>query len=175
MSIMPEDKQLVENFLHSADFDRFLDEDLRTFAQEFVQDCLRASENRIKNSQLHSIPGTVQAGGLTMLRDLAKSQADKNTKEENKNFWRLVQQVLLPQGRDAGKSLFFVVEQKLRQKFQQCGLHLPDPESLSDNRERKARKKANKELCEMVLEPALPVFCEHFVCHYHYLTQGVTT
>lgn len=163
MSATPEQRDEVTRFLGSHDFLLFQDEDLRDLARDLVQDCLRASENRIRNAQLHSIPAAVQSGGLTMLQDLAKSQADRNTKPENRLFWRLLFQFLSPQGTDEGKSLNSFVERRLG---------LPDPAAISDKQARNTQKKINKELREMVLEPALPVFCEHFTCHYHYLTQG---
>lgn len=158
----------VMELLESPAFRLFLDEDLRRFAYEFVEECLDATERKIKNSQLHAIPGAVQAGGLGELRTLAKNQADKNTKQENSMFWRRVEKVLSQEGTDSGRSIYAFLADQLRR----MGMDLPDHDKIADKKERNAQKRLNRELCDRLLVEALPVFCEHFTCQYLYRTGG---
>ncbi len=166
MNGVSNERERIRTFLSSPEFVLFLDDDLRQLASRCAEECREKTDKAIKKSQLHSIPATVQAGGLAQLKDLANNQADKNTREDNKIFWQTFLTFLKRPTGTTEETLISVVERRLG---------LPDPRTISDKKERKDQVKRNEELCLEVLEKVLPVFCEHFTCHYFYLTREETT
>ena len=168
----------IEEHMHSSDFFQFLDQELRIYAEECVLSSIEAMKNKalelnknkvnkLKKSQLHSIPAVVQAGGMEKLQELAKNQADKQSRPENSAFWGWFKGIIAVSGDIQEGSLPAHTSNHLKK----AGIILPDPDSLPDKKSAKAQRKANAEYIKPVLERVLPVFCEHFICHYNYQVQ----
>ena len=110
----------VTTFLDSPLFRRFLDENLRRFAEDRVSRFMADNEKYPKKSQLHSIPAVVSSEGIQGLTDLAKHQSEKNTRKENKTFWIFFKEIFDdPSGN--GDSLEKAVGEFLRE----CGMNIP--------------------------------------------------
>jgi hypothetical protein len=162
-----------DKYMQSGEFARFVDEDVRYFAQECVQRAIEAMEHgvpegkkakMVKKSQLHSIPAVVQIGGSYKLAELAQRQSDKHSKLENKAFWGWLKQIIAPQGEELQGTLPGLIMGHM----QNLGFDLPDPKEFKEKSKRKARRKENEALVSPVQEQVLAVFCEHFICHYTY-------
>jgi hypothetical protein len=116
----------------------------------------------VKKSQLHSIPAVVHIKGSRKLAELAHRQSEKHSKPENRAFWAWLKQVVAPQGDELQGTLPGLIMGHM----QTFGFDLPDPKEIKDKPKRKAQRKENESLVSPVQEQVLPVFCEHFICHY---------
>ena len=160
----------LDRYLASALFLYFQDVILRQNAYEKVEEFLE-NNRPIKKAQLYSLPAVIQAGGLSGLLYLAKNQKSKNTnegnkaKEDNKKFWEFVFDLLAPLPGSAS-SYYGLVQNELRNQDL-----LQDEEKVTEKVLQKQIKKANKKQVEAVMEHALPVYFEHFNCHYFYQTR----
>ncbi len=168
----------IEEHMHSSGFFLFLDQELRIYAEECVLSSIEAMENKalelkkhkvnkLKKSQLHSIPAVVQAGGMKKLQELAIKQAEKQSRPENSAFWGWFKGIIDPSVDISDGSL----PGQIRKYLKRAGIILPDPDSFPDKNSAKAQRKANAEYIKPALERVLPVFCEHFICHYNYQVQ----
>lgn len=119
----------------------------------------------VKKAQLQSIPLVLQAKGLSGLRALIKNQKDKNTKTENKAFWLFLSNLILL---DPGPE--FSLRSFLLNQTQIKGM-LKDETAAPERSEQKKIKKANKAILNEILEQVLPIYFEHFNCHYFYRTR----
>lgn len=173
MSITDEEYQDIENYVASSSFQLFLDEELRSFCEQCVQTCLKALDSlspdkkgnprRVKKSQLHSIMAIVQTSGFEGIRHLSSIQGSKNTaKQENQVFWKEFDNILI--STPSASSLTAKIVEIVRGRLP----YLPDPESISDKHERKIQKRKISELSAPIMNEVLPIFCEHFICHYFY-------
>jgi hypothetical protein len=154
----------LESYIKSDDFRLFTDEPLRQNACRAVEKFLN-DYDAVNNSQLHSIPIVIQGGGFTALRDLAENQKKKNTKEKNKKFWEFLYDLIAANPGDDFSLRSFIQQQPRIQ-----GL-LKDETKVSDKKEQKQIRKANKELIDKVIEQVLPIYFEHFNCHYFYMNR----
>lgn len=173
------DSQAVQDkYLHSGEFARFVDEDLRRFAEECVQKALEAMEHeanklnkskvtKVKKTQLHSIPAVVQVGGSSKLIELADNQSKKHSKPENRAFWAWLKLVVAPQGDEPQGTLPGLIMGHMRG----FGFELPDPKEIKERPKRRAQRKENEAVISPVKEQVLPIFCEHFLCHYTYIVK----
>ncbi|OQX24705.1 MAG: hypothetical protein BWK80_19395 [Desulfobacteraceae bacterium IS3] len=137
----------------------FLDEDLRKNAYYAAKKLLKDSPPKDKKnkihvgrSQLHSIPAVIQANGLKGLEYLIERQRDKSIKEDKKEkddrqvFWEF---------------LFDLFVEDPGPKFspRSCIKSQSQVEKLIEG---------NEFLME---EYVIPVYFEHFKCHYFYIAS----
>jgi len=151
----------IDEYISSVQFRQFADDQLRKNACEIVEEFLRNNQV-IDKTQLYSMPAAVQAGGLNGLKFLIENQRKKNSKIRNKQFWEFLFQILFAQP-GAEFSLRSVIAAELI-KFS----ILEDESKITDKRARNQLKKQNREKIEKVMNHALPIFIEHFNCHYFY-------
>ncbi len=154
----------LEAYIDSDDFRLFIDEALRQNACRAVEKFFDDYEP-VKNSQLHSIPIVIQSGGFTELRKLAENQKNKNTKEKNKKFWGFIYDLIVA---DPGTE--FSLRSFIQKQLQIQGL-LKDETGISDKKEQKQIRKVNKALIDEIVERVLPIYFEHFNCHYFYMNR----
>ena len=155
----------IDNYLNSYVFLLFQDENLRQNACKAV-DLFLKDNKPVKNTQLHSIPLVIQAKGLSGLKDLIENQKGKDTKPENKIFWGFLHDLILAQpGTD------YSLRQIIQNELQAHNL-LAEETMTPDKTEQKKIKKLNKAVIDEVLTQSLPVYFEHFNCHYFYTRQG---
>ncbi|MBW1987364.1 MAG: hypothetical protein JRI50_09115 [Deltaproteobacteria bacterium] len=156
----------IDDYLDSEDFLLFLDETLRQQACQAVDFFLERNEPAAK-TQLYSIPAMIQAKGLEGLNKLTKKQKEKNTNQTNKQFWEFVRTLIdVSGGQPPPFSLVSLVRQELTNN------NLLDNEArVSEKAEQKKIRKANRNLTIKVMERALPVYFEHFNCHYFYKSR----
>ena len=121
----------------------------------------------VKNAQLHAIPLVIQAKGLSGLRFLVDNQKNKNTNKENKAFWSFLSDIILSNSGPEFSLRKFLLDQ------QQIKALLQDEMSATGKKDQNKIRKANKSIVNEIMEYALPVYFEHFNCHYFYRTgQG---
>ena len=157
------------NLINTHDFHLVLDEALRQNACQAVEHFLKDNQP-VKNAQLHGISGVVQAKGLSGLRQLIENQKSKNTKKENRAFWEFMADVIL---KSPGPE--FSLRAFLQSQPQVMAL-LEDETGVSENREKRKIRRANKAIIDQIMEQALQIYFEHFNCHYFYKTrQGVSS
>lgn len=153
----------VDEFVKSTDFQVFLDETLR-------HEAIRAAEmvltrcKKVKRHQMRVIPSVIQAAGLDGLRKLADRQKDKNTKQENKAFWKEIHSLLSSDISDL--SLVAFLQSFLRDKG-----FLDPVEHSQDKMTPKQIRKKIKQITEGLMESIIWVYFEHFNCHYYYKTS----
>lgn len=148
-----------ENLLSFLELRVFEDETLREAAYGAVNTYFQDNpdpKKRTKNTQLHSIPEVIHALGLSGLQRLAKNQSDKNTSEVNKIFWQFVRRLL--ESPTDNLSIHYLVNQEAERQIQ--GLSEKGETGLSDRQFKKLRQE--------LLEKVLPIYFEHFLCHYFY-------
>ncbi|QTA92055.1 hypothetical protein [Desulfonema magnum] len=151
-------------YIKSDAFRLFLDEPLRRNACEAVEKFLD-SHAHIDNVQLHSIPSVIQGGGTKGFKDLVENQKKKNTKAKNKKFWEFLDDLVF-----ASPGPEFSLRSFIRQ---QSGVQelLRDETRVSEKREQKQIRKANRALVDEIMKHVLPIYFEHFNCHYFYMNR----
>jgi len=151
-------------YLDSDGFRLFQDQPLRQHACRAVEELCKnnSSKDFVKRSQLHSIPTVIQAGGLEGLRKLVKQQTEKNTNKRNEKFWSFLSSHILISSHN--KDSFTIFLRDYLASF------LED-EALSgnDKNHRNQIKKENKKKMTLAIDKVLPIYFEHFNCHYFYL------
>ena len=154
---------IVDEFICSMDFILFQDERLRWHACQAAEHFLNNYE-AVDKSQLHSIPSTIQAGGLAAMRKLTDNQKQKNTKVKNKKYWEFIYELIfnVPEPE-------FSMRKCIRDELEQRHLLL-DEGSADGNVEVKKIRKENKANLEKILNHTLQIYFEHFNCHYFYRT-----
>jgi hypothetical protein len=154
----------IEEYLTSEPFALFEDETLRNLACGAVETFLKEN-SKVKRSQLSPIPSVIQAGSLSFLEQLVENQKSKNSKEENKKFWLFVSDLLSPTS-TLDVSFYKAVENRLGEE----GL-LQDENSVSEKSQKKRIRRANRDQIKAAIKYCLPVYFEHFNCHYFYKTK----
>jgi len=152
-----------ENYLTSEDFLRFQDETLRSNAVMAAEKYLSANAGKpVDRKQLHAIPAAIMAGGGGELRRLTNNQKEKNSNQHIKAFWSfLSDQIFNVSGPEDG--LQAVLRKSLSdRKF------IQDETACEDKKERNRIKKEDKARIDMAMEAALPIYFEHFNCHYFF-------
>lgn len=154
----------VEEYISTEKFSLFEDETLRNMACRAVEQFLQENKE-VKRSQLTPIPSVIQAGSLPFLERLVKNQKEKNSKETNKNFWLFMENILSPTF-TLDFSLYRAIEAMLAEE----GL-LEDEGASKEKVQQRQVRKANRERIKAVIKHCLPVYFEHFNCHYFYETR----
>lgn len=152
------------DLLESYSFHLLQDEAMRKNACQAVDHFLN-DKKPIKNTQLHSIPLVLQAKGLSGLRDLIDKQKSKNTKKENKAFWLFLSDIILSNSCSEFSLRYFLHNQP------QIKVLLQDEASATEKKDQNKIRKANKAITNEIMEHVLPVYFEHFNCHYFYRTS----
>jgi hypothetical protein len=149
-----------EEYVHSPDFRRFLDETLHEAALSAATELATNSETSSKH-QLHSINSVIKGAGLKGIRTLAESQKNKSTNEKNRAFWSKVSDII--QG-DENK------EHSLKKllKSHLNGLGYLESEVGITKASSKAVRKMNSGKIDEFTNTIIEVYFEHFVCHYLY-------
>jgi len=156
----------LTEYLKSKDFLLFQDEALRNEACKAVQHYLKKAQRPAEKAQLYSIPSVIRAGGRATLEKLAKNQAEKNTKLENKAFWQFLLDLLFNL-----EPPDFALRHFLRQHLSNLGfLESETAQGLTKPEQRQIRK-ANRAKVDLVMDSLLAVYFEHFNCHYFYRLQ----
>lgn len=145
-------------------FHILIDEALRQNACRAV-DLFLKDHTPVRNAQLHSIPIVLQARGLSGLKDLIENQKEKNTKKDNSEFWKFMWELILSNADQEFSLRHFLLNQPQIKAF------LKDESSAPGKIEQKQIRKANKTFIEMIMEHVLPIYFEHFNCHYFYRTR----
>lgn len=152
------------DLLESYSFYLLQDEAMRKNACQAVDHFLKAQQP-VKYAQLHAIPPVMQAKGLSGLRGLIDNQKSKNTKKENKKFWLFLSDLILSNPGPEFSLRKFLLDQP------QIKALLQDETSAIGKKEQKKIRKANKAIVDEIMEYVLPVYFEHFNCHYFYRTR----
>lgn len=157
----------LSDYLESQAFFLFMDEDLRREASKAVEQFFRRTLKPADKAQLYSIPSIIQAGGRSALERLARKQMEKNTKPENKAFWQFIFDLLFN-----ADPPDFALRYYLQQHLAALGFLQEDTAGSTKPEQRQIRK-ANRAKIESVIDTLLPVYFEHFNCHYFFrLQQG---
>lgn len=154
----------IKTYIESDEFRLFLDESLRQNACNAVEKFLDSHEH-IDNVQLHSIPGVIQGGGMAGFKDLVEKQKMRNTKLKNKKFWEFLHGLVFATPGSEYSLRSFIAAQPRIQDL------LKDETEASDKKGQKQIRKANKVLVEEVITYVLPIYFEHFNCHYFYMNR----
>jgi hypothetical protein len=152
------------DFLESYSFHLLQDEAMRKNACQAVDHFLN-DKKPVKNTQLHSIPLVLQSKGFAGLRDLIDNQKSKNTKKENKAFWLFLSDLILSNPGPEFSLRHFLHNQP------QINALLQNESTAKEKKEQKKIQKANKAIVDEIVEHVLPVYFEHFNCHYFYRTR----
>ena len=155
---------MKNEFMQSNSFHLLQDEAMRKNACQAVDHFLK-DQKPVKNAQLYAIPLVIQAKGLSGLRDLIDNQKSKNTKKENKKFWLFLSDLILSNPGPEFSLRKFLLDQP------QIKALLQDETSAIEKKEQKKIRKANKVFVNEIVEYVLPVYFEHFNCHYFYRTR----
>jgi len=153
----------VSDYLASDEFRRFQDETLHRLACQAVETYLHDHAEKAAKTQLHAIPAVIQAGGLSALNSLGVNQQDKNTKQVNKKFWTFLLSLI----DKTGAAPAYALASGVREELSRQGLWQDDA-GITDKNEKNRLKKVNQHHLEAVLEASLPIYFEHFTCHYFY-------
>jgi len=154
----------LETYFKSDEFRLFLDEPLHQNACNAVEKFLDSHEH-IDNVQLHSIPGVIQGGGMAGFKDLVEKQKKRNTKLRNKKFWEFLYDLVFATPGPEHSLRSFIAAQPRIQNL------LEDETMASEIKEQKRIRKANKALVEEAMAYILPIYFEHFNCHYFYMNR----
>lgn len=152
------------DLLESYSFYLLQDEAMRQNACHAVDHFLK-DQKPIKKAQLYAIPLVIQTKGLSELRGLIENQKNKNTKKENKAFWLFLSDLILSNPGPEFSLRKFLLDQP------QIKALLQDETSAIEKKEQKKIWKANKTIVDEIMEYVLPVYFEHFNCHYFYRTR----
>ena len=155
---------MQEDYVHSDAFLLFVDKALRESACLAVDTFLKDNAP-IDTAQLQSIPSVIQAGGLDKLEELVVKQKEKNTKERNKKFWEFVYQLIFA---DPGPECSL---RSIISSLQEVRKMLKKESGGLERKESKRIRKENKALVDQVINYVLPVYFEHFNCHYFFMTR----
>ena len=147
-----------------SSFHLLQDEAMRQNACQAVELFLK-DHTPVKNAQLRSIPIVIQAKGLSGLKDLIENQKNKNTKKDNKVFWEFMWELILAYPGPQFSLRYFLQNQP------QIKVLLKDETSPPGKIEQKQARKANKAVIDQIMENVLPIYFEHFNCHYFYITR----
>lgn len=151
----------ISEYAESHAFRLFCDERLRQHACQSVELFLE-KHTAVKKSQLHPIPSVIQAKGLSGLESLTDNQKTKNTKQENKEFWEFIHNLIVANpGPDFSLRTFLKKEPEISQLFE-------DETKSEVKTEQKSIKKANKKILDTIINQILSTYFEHFNCHYFY-------
>ncbi len=153
-----------EGIIQSDVFQLLQDEDLRKNACQAVDHFLK-EHKPVKNAQLHAIPLIIQSQGFSGLRNLIENQKKKNTKKDNRAFWKFMADLILASAAPALSLRSFLQNQSPIQVL------LQDEAAATERKNQKQIRKANKAIIDGLMERILPVYFEHFNCHYFYRTQ----
>ncbi|HLC14728.1 MAG TPA: hypothetical protein VJL89_00680 [Thermodesulfovibrionia bacterium] len=153
---------LEEYIKPSDEFLLFIDETLYQHACHAVEEFLLNYEP-VNKRQLYSIPAVIEAQGRSGLEDLIKNQREKNTKEKNKLFWEFLFEII---SKSSTFSLTNLLVSELNKKS-----FLKDEETVTDKVQKKRIRKDNNAIIDKVIDKVLPVYFEHFNCHYFYKTS----
>jgi len=157
-------KTLEEYIKPSDEFLLFLDETLLQHACRAVEEFLLNYEP-VDKRQLYSIPAVIEAKGRSGLEDLIKNHREKNTKEKNKPFWEFISDIISKTSKyEFSLTLILKIELKKRSL-------LKDEETAINRTERNKIRNDNNAAIDKMLEKVLPVYFEHFNCHYFYKTS----
>jgi len=170
----------MESYAASAEFRRFLDATLRRAACEAVDEYLSRNARFARKHQLASIPSVVRSMKLGGLRELARRQREKNTKEANQQrekntkeanqaFWGFLGD-LIGESPD-GATPPFALSRLARELLEEKGWW-ENEASVEEKTEKKRMRRRNKENLERMMNAALEVYFEHFNCHYFFRRQG---
>jgi len=159
----------MESYAASAEFRRFLDATLRRAACEAVDEYLSRNARFARKHQLASIPSVVRSMKLGGLRELARRQREKNTKEANQAFWGFLGD-LIGESPD-GATPPFALSRLARELLEEKGWW-ENEASVEEKTEKKRMRRRNKENLERMMNAALEVYFEHFNCHYFFRRQG---
>ncbi|MDM8525790.1 hypothetical protein QUF80_20655 [Desulfococcaceae bacterium HSG8] len=154
----------LETYFKSDEFRLFLDQPLRQNACNAVEKYLD-SHAHIDNVQLHSIPNVIQGGGIAGFRDLVENQKKKNSKAKNKKFWEFLYDLIFATPGPEFSLRSFIAAQPRIQDL------LDDETKVSEKKEQKRIRKSNKALLEEAIAHVLPIYFEHFNCHYFYMNR----
>jgi hypothetical protein len=151
-------------YIEDHSFHLLQDKAMRQNACQAV-DLFLKQNTPVKNSQLRSIPVVIQAKGLSGLKALIENQKSKNGKEENKEFWKFMWELILAIPGPPFSLRCFLLDQP------QLKALLKDESSSSEKIEQKQARRANKAVIDKIMEHVLPIYFEHFNCHYFYRTR----
>jgi hypothetical protein len=152
------------DLLESYSFHLLQDEAMRKNACQAVDHFLK-DQKPVKKAQLYAIPLVIQAKGLSGLRDLIDNQKNKNTKKENKAFWLFLSDIILSNSGHEFSLRKFLLDQP------QINALLQDETSAIEKKDQNKIRKANKAIVNEIMEYVLPIYFEHFNCHYFYRTR----
>jgi hypothetical protein len=155
---------MKNEFMKSDSFHLLQDEAMRKNACHAVDHFLK-DQKPVKKVQLYAIPLVIQAKGLSGLRGLIDNQKNKNTKQENKAFWLFLSDLILSNSGPEFSLRKFLLD------LPQIKALLQDETSATEKKEQKKIRKANKAVVDEIMEYVLPVYFEHFNCHYFYRTR----
>lgn len=155
MAAMPPDKMRL-----------FLDEDLRQRAHEAVELFLK-DHSSVRGNQIRPMPMVLQAAGFKGFVNLVEKQKERNTNSANKAFWEFMHGLMVQtDGPDHSLRRFI-------ENIPEIANAMENPHTAADRRERRRINRDNKALIDAFLEQVLPVYLEHFNCHYFYrIKQG---
>ncbi len=151
----------IEKFLNGEAFLLFRDETLRDHACKAVEAFCEKNKTVDKN-QLHPIPAAIQARQMSGFRKLVEQQRKKNTKKENKAFWNFLFNLVLNSTPDKD-ALNTLIKERLEAENL-----LEEGTGIKDRAEQNRIKRENKEKMNLAMEKVLPIYFEHFNCHYFY-------
>lgn len=155
---------MKNEFMESDFFHLLQDEAMRKNACQAVDHFLK-DKKPVKNAQLHAIPLVIQDKGLSRLRALIDKQKSKNTKKENKAFWLFLSDIILSNSGPEFSLRKFLLDQPQIQAL------LQDEATAIEKKDQNKIRKANNAIVNEVIEHVLPVYFEHFNCHYFYRTR----
>jgi len=153
----------MDDFLFGKDFILFQDETLRNHACQAVDHFLKEFDP-VDKAQLYSIPSQIQAGGIAALKRLMDNQIQKNTNAKNNKFWVYISDLLF-----ATPEPEFSLRGCISNELERCHC-LVDENSTKEKAETKRLRKVNKARIEKAMNQTLPIYFEHFNCHYFYRT-----
>jgi hypothetical protein len=148
----------------SNEFLLFIDETLHQHACRAVEEFLLNYEP-VDKRQLYSIPAVIEAKGRKALDGLIKKQSEKNTKEKNKLFWKFISEII-----STTSKYEFSLTSLLKIELKKRSL-LKDEETAINRTERNKIRNENNAAIDKMFEKVLPVYFEHFNCHYFYKTS----
>ncbi len=154
----------IDTYIRSDEFRYFLDEPLRKNACQAVEKFF-ADFQVVDNVQLHSIPVVIQAGGLSELKALTDNQKKKNSKMKNKKFWEFLWDLIF-----AYPGYEFSLSSCL-ETLPGIKTLMEDETAASEKKEQRRIRKANRKMLDEVIGHVIPIYFEHFNCHYFYMNR----
>lgn len=139
----------------------FADERLRIAACAAVDEYMARHTSRASRAQLQSISSIIESSGYGGIKELAEHQKSKNTKEENKEFWSFVLEVLTKA--DGPHALRRILADEL----EKLGM-LKSLDSLADKVALSRAKHENRDTIDRFLNETIGVYFEHFTTQYYF-------